>query len=70
MKINEFIHRARAGRVQITLADGQVHTGSFRTDILSANALSAYFFGDVRPLSLAIDDVVRCEALAAESIAV
>jgi hypothetical protein len=69
MKINEFLHRARAGRVQITLTDGQVHTGQFRTDLLSPNALSAYFFGDIRPLSLAIDDVVACEALAAESVA-
>jgi hypothetical protein len=69
MRINEFLHRARANHVRITLADGQVHTGSFRTDILSASALSAYFFGDIRPLSLAIDDIVTCEALAAESVA-
>jgi hypothetical protein len=69
MKINEFLHRARAGRVRITLSDGQIHTGAFRTDLLSPNALSAYFFGDIRPLSLSIDDVVACEALAAESIA-
>jgi hypothetical protein len=69
MKTNEFLHRARAGRVRITLADGQVHTGSFRTDILSATALSAFFFGDERPMSLIIDSVVTCEALANEAIA-
>jgi hypothetical protein len=69
MKINEFLHRARAGRVRITLRDGQVHTGRFRTDILSRNALSAFFFGDVRPLSLAIHDIVSCEALPAEMVA-
>ncbi len=69
MKIHEFLHRARAGRVRITLSDGQVHTGQFRTDLLSTNALSAYFFGDIRPLSLAIDDVVVCDALQAESVA-
>ena len=69
MKINEFLHRARAGRVRITLADGQVQTGSFRTDILSPHALSAFFHGDERPMSLCIDDVVSCEALANEAIA-
>lgn len=69
MKINEFLHRARSGRVRITLVDGQVHTGQFRTDILSRHALSAYFFGDVRPLSLAIDDIVACDMVAAESVA-
>jgi hypothetical protein len=69
MKINEFLHRARASRVRITLADGQVHTGSFRTDILSATALSAYFFGDIRPLSLAIEEIIACEALQAEAYA-
>jgi hypothetical protein len=69
MKINEFLHRARAGRVRITLSDGQTHTGQFRTDLLSANALSAYFFGDIRPLSLHIDEIVACEALPAEAFA-
>ena len=69
MKINEFLHRARAGRVRITLADGQVHTGQFRTDLLSSRALSVYFFGDIRPLSLAIDEIVACDALPAEAFA-
>jgi hypothetical protein len=69
VKINEFLHRARAGRVRITLTNGQAHFGSFRTDILSASALSAFFFGDERPISLAIDDVVTCEALANEAVA-
>jgi hypothetical protein len=69
MPINEFLHRARAGRVRITLNDGQVHTGRFRTDILSASALSAFFYGDARPISLSIDAVVACEALANEALA-
>jgi len=69
MPINEFLHRARAGRVRITLNDGQVHTGRFRTDLLSAHALSAFFYGDERPMSLVIDHVVGCEALANEVIA-
>jgi hypothetical protein len=69
MKINEFLLRARAGRVRITLVDGQIHTGQFRTDLLSQNALSAYFFGDIRPLSLHIDEIVTCEALPAQTYA-
>jgi hypothetical protein len=69
MKINEFLHRARCGRVRIALADGQMHTGQFRTDILSATAVSAFFFGDIRPLSLSIDDVVSVEAIASDRIA-
>ena len=69
MKINEFLHRARSGRVRIILSDGQIHTGQFRTDILSPSALSAFFFGDVRPLSLYIDDVISIEALGAEAVA-
>ncbi len=69
MTINEFLYRARSGRVRITLTDGQVHTGHFRTDILSVNALSAFFFGEVRPLSLPIHTVVSIEALAADKIA-
>jgi hypothetical protein len=69
MKINEFLHRARSGRVRIVLTDGQIHTGHFRTDILSANAISAFFHGDIRPISLPIDNVVSIEALAAEAVA-
>jgi hypothetical protein len=69
MNINTFLHLARMGRVRITLRDGQVHTGQFRTDILSKNALSAFFFGDVRPLSLSIGEVRSIEALPAESLA-
>jgi hypothetical protein len=57
MKINEFLHRARAGRVRIVLNDGRVHTGQFRTDIVSRSAIAAFFFGDLRPLSVPIDDV-------------
>lgn len=69
MKINEFLHRSRAGRVRIVLRDGQVHTGQFRTDILSQSAISAFFFGDIRPLSIPIDDVLSVETLWAEQVA-
>jgi hypothetical protein len=69
MPINEFLHRAKSGRVRITLTDGQIHTGRFRTDILSPNALSAYFYGDDRPISLSIEMVVACEALQNEALA-
>ncbi len=69
MKIHEFLHRSRAERVVITLSDGQIHTGSFRTDILTSSALAAYFFGDIRPLMLWIDEIVSCEALAADALA-
>lgn len=69
MKIHEFLHRSRAERVLITLANGEMHSGSFRTDILSQSALAAYFFGDIRPLMLWIDEIVACEALAADVLA-
>ncbi len=51
--------------MRIVLADGQIHTGEFRTDILSPSAISAFFVGDVRPLSLSIEEVLSIEALAA-----
>lgn len=63
MSTNEFLHRARAEKVRIRLDDGQEFTGHFRTDILSPNALSAFFYGDVRDLSLFIEDIVSVEAL-------
>lgn len=68
MHINEFLPRARSGRVRITLVDGQIHHGHFRTDILSPSAVSAFFFGDERPLSLGIEEVLAIDALA-ESMA-
>jgi hypothetical protein len=53
-----------AGRVRIRLANGSIHTGHFRTDILSANAVSVYFFGDAFDMSLPIDDIDSVEQLA------
>ncbi len=67
MSISKFLDLAQLGRVRIALSDGQVHTGHFRTDILSENAISAFFFGDARPLSLSISEVVTIEALPTES---
>jgi hypothetical protein len=62
MAIVDFLPRAH-GRVRIHLADGSVHTGSFRTDLLSPDILSAYFFGDARDISLPIDWIDTIEAL-------
>jgi hypothetical protein len=67
--IDEFLMRARGGRVRIVLADGQVRSGRFRTDILSRSALAAFFIGDVGPLTVSIADVVSIESLAPEAAA-
>ncbi len=45
------------------LVDGSFHVGHFRTDILSANALSVYFYGDIRDLSLPIEDIDTIEMI-------
>ncbi len=62
MLTEDFLPQA-AGRVRIFLTDGSVHTGHFRTDILSEHALSAYFFGDVRDISLPIGLIDAIEPL-------
>ncbi len=62
MAILEFLPRA-SGHVRMQLADGSIHTGHFRTDILSPSALSVYFYGDVRDLSLPIADIDAIEGL-------
>ncbi len=62
MAILEFLPQA-SGRVRIRLDDGSVHTGRFRTDILSERAMSAYFYGEVRDISLPIDLIVSIESL-------
>jgi hypothetical protein len=63
MGIADFLPRA-SGRVRVCLDDGSLHTGSFRTDILSERAMSVYFYGDVRDISLPIDLIVSVESLA------
>lgn len=68
MPIGAFMRRCH-GRVRIALVDGSVHTGRFRTDILSASALSAYFYGDARDMSLPLDLIVSIEPLAQDRIA-
>ncbi len=60
MAILEFLPRA-SGHVRMRLTDGSVYTGHFRTDILSSSALSVYFYGDVRDLSLPIADIDTIE---------
>jgi hypothetical protein len=62
MAIVDFLPQAH-GRVRIHLTDGSVHTGFFRTDLLSPNILSAYFFGDARDISLPIEWIDAIEAL-------
>ena len=62
MAIVDFLPRAH-GRVRIALADGSVHTGHFRTDLLSPSILSAYFYGDARDISLPIAAIDSIDAL-------
>ena len=53
------------GDVRIRLTDGSSYTGRFRTDILSPTAMSAYFYGDERHISLPIHLVDAIEPLVA-----
>jgi len=62
MPIHDFLPRAH-GHVRIHLRDGSIHTGRFRTDILSETALSAFFHGDTRDISLPLDAIVAVESL-------
>jgi hypothetical protein len=64
MAIDSFLRRC-SGHVCIHLSDGSVHTGRFRTDLLSPEALSAYFHGDERDISLPIHLIDRIDAVAA-----
>jgi hypothetical protein len=64
MAILDFLPRA-GGYVRIHLRDGSVHTGRFRTDILSETALSAYFQGDARDISLPVDAILTIEPVEA-----
>ncbi len=68
MPINDFLPRAH-GHVRIHLRDGSIHTGRFRTDILSETALSAFFHGDTRDISLPLDAIVTIESLDALQLA-
>ena len=62
MAIYDFMPRAN-GRVRIRLCDGSVHTGCFRTELLSANALSVYFYGDAHDISLPVADIETIESI-------
>jgi hypothetical protein len=68
MSIADVLSQAN-GRVRIRLTDGSVHTGSFRTDILSGTALAAYFFGDAHDLSLPVAAIAAIERVDAASAA-
>jgi hypothetical protein len=57
------------GEVRIHLTDGATYTGHFRTDILTPNAVSAYFYGNERDISLPIGLVDSIEHLEEDSIA-
>ncbi len=63
MAIEEFLPQS-TGRVRIRLSNGTVHSGHFRTDILSASALYVFFYGDAVDMSLPIDDIESVEPLA------
>jgi hypothetical protein len=57
------------GEVRINLTDGATYTGRFRTDILTPNAISAYFYGNERDISLPIGLVASIEHLEEHAIA-
>jgi hypothetical protein len=63
MTTQDFLQRCH-GDVRIQLTDGSCRTGHFRTDILSPEAVSAYFHGDERDISLPIDLIASIESLA------
>jgi hypothetical protein len=63
MSISDLLVRS-SGPVRIRLSDGSVHTGRFRTDILSERAVSAFFYGDVRDMSLPVSMIDEVEAVA------
>ncbi len=63
MSTTDFMQVAAADHVRIRLNDGQEFTGHFRTDILTPSALSAYFYGDQRDLSLPIEAVAAVEPI-------
>ncbi len=68
MSTNEFLRNCH-GEVRIQLTSGATHTGYFRTDILSSEAISAYFYGNERDISLPIGLVASIEHLAEDAIA-
>lgn len=53
----------------MSLTDGGVFTGSFRTDILSSSAVSVYFYGDESDISLPISLIASVESLGLELVA-
>jgi hypothetical protein len=68
MSIGEFLKNCH-GEVCIHLTDGSSCTGHFRTDILSPQAVSAYFYGNDRDLSLPIAIVERIDHIAEARLA-
>ena len=58
--------RSCYGEVRIHLTGGASYTGHFRTDILTPNAISAYFYGNERDISLPIGLVDSIEHLEEE----
>ena len=60
----QMLEKTQTGRVQIELNTGQRFTGRFRTDILGPTAISAYFYGDQRDISLPLDSITRIEPVA------
>ncbi len=68
MSIGDFLKNCH-GEVCITLTDGAVCTGHFRTDIVSPEAVSAYFYGNDRDISLPIALIASIEHLPEAAIA-
>jgi hypothetical protein len=68
MSIGEFLKNCH-GEVRIHLTDGTACVGHFRTDILSPDAVSAYFYGRDRDISLPISLVASIEHLPELAIA-
>jgi len=56
------LHARTGSLVRVVMADGDVFTGIFRTEILSAYALSVFISGP-RSATLTIDEIVSIDSL-------
>lgn len=56
------LHARTGCLVRVVMADGDVFTGIFRTEILSAYALSVFISGP-RSATLTIDEIVSIDSL-------
>ncbi len=56
------LHARTGCLLRVVMADGEVFTGIFRTEILSAHALSVFISGP-RSATLTIDEIVSIDSL-------